>query len=147
MKRAVLLVGVLALVAVAPGSAEEKGKGVPKKVQVFVKSSLVPGTGLASELKAGAKKITDIVVTSDGSKSDLSEITKGTGERPKVGGYFVQQITVYKGKAYKAHDVYTSVGLPKNAKLKEFAHQGTFTGKFDGKNHKVEFFEATPVAP
>src|SRR5262245_3863750 len=121
MKRALLLSFALALIVQADGQAQEK-KG--KKVQVFVKASAVPGTGLASDLKKG-KRITDVVLTTEPSaKMDLSDISKGTGERPKPGAYFPFKMTVYKGKDYAAHDVYLSEPLPKGTKLRDFMYQG-----------------------
>jgi len=146
MKRALLLACVLVVAAMADGRGVDTDKTKEKKVQVIVQSWLLPGT-LASDLKSG-KKITDVVITEESTKVNLAEITKGSGDRPKVGDYHRQKMTVYKGKSYKAHDVYLSAALPKRAKLKDFSFKGTFTGKFgESKAHKYSYFEATVVAP
>jgi hypothetical protein len=143
MRRGLLLSGVFLCVAVMPmvGRGDE-----PKKVQVLVKSWLLPGT-LASELKAG-KPITAVEVEgAEATKVELSEVVKGKDERPMKGTYHQQKITVFKGNKYANHDAYFSTALPKGTKLKDFTYKGTFTGKVAGETHKFTYFEATPVRP
>jgi hypothetical protein len=138
------LVAWVALIAAqALARAEDKG---PKKVQVIVKSWLLPGT-LASDLKA-KKKVTGVEIKDgEATKVELSEVIKGKDKRPKVGPYHQQKITVFKGRKFATHEAYLSTPLPKGTKLKDFSYQGTFTGKVGGEAHKFTFFEATPVKP
>jgi len=142
MKRALFLACALVFTAWADGRAADKDKG--KKVDVIVQSWLLPGT-LASDLKSGTN-ITDVVITHEANKVTLAEVVKGTGDRPKEGEYYYQKMSVYKGKAFKTHDVYLSSALSKGTRLRDFTFKGTFTGRFGtDKAHKYSYFEATAV--
>src|SRR5262249_26657645 len=140
--RIVLLVCGLAALPSALRAAEDE----PKKVRVFVKSWLLPGS-LASDLRSG-KKITKVEIKEgEATKVELAEVTKGQGAMPKTGAYHLQKILVFKGKKYKTHDVYLSAPLAKGTRLKSFTFKGTFTGKIGKGGQKYTIFEATPVKP
>jgi len=153
MRRASLLTGVILVLAQAQTIAEEKKADANKgdKVQVIVHSWLLPGT-LASELKSGASltgaKLTDVVVEeAKATDAELTDITKGEGDMPKMGMYHQQKMTVFRGEKYDVHDAYLSKQVPKGTKLKDFMLKGTFTAKIDGKAHKFAWFEATASKP
>jgi hypothetical protein len=121
-------------------------EGEPKKVQMFVKSWLLPGT-IASELKSG-KKITKVEVKEgEPAKAQLAEVLKGKDTMPKSGTYYLQKILVHRGTKYQTYEVYLSAPLAKGTRLKSFTYKGTFTGKIGKDSHKYTLFEATAVKP
>jgi hypothetical protein len=145
MRKAVsLLLAVALFVLVAPPSGATAQK--KQTVKLIVHSWLLPGT-LASSLKAG-KGITDVEVQpSKGKKVNLSEIIKGSDEKPPTGEYELHRIQVSKGKTYNTHDCYVNASLPKGTKLTNFVYKGTFTGTLGGEKHKFTYFEATATTP
>jgi hypothetical protein len=146
MKRALFLACALELAACTGGLGADKDTTKGKKVDVIVQSWALPGT-LGNDLKSGTS-VTGVVISHEGEKAALSEVVKGSGDRPREGGYYHQKMTVYKGKKYAAHDVYLSAALPEDTRLKEFSFRGTFTGRFgDAKAHKYSHLEAQAVAP
>jgi hypothetical protein len=148
MKRAILLAGAILVLVQVPTFADKKpaDKKPADKVQVIVQSWLLPGT-LASQLKSGSG-ITDIVIEEDkAAETELSDITKGEGDMPKMGTYHQQKMTVYQGEKYHVYNEFFSTKLPKGSKLKDFMLKGTFTAKMDGKAHKFALFEAAVVKP
>jgi hypothetical protein len=145
MRRALFLLPVLVLVGL---NASPSPAGGPKKqkVRLIVHSWLLPGT-LATSLKSG-KGITDVEVQpSKGKKVNLSEVIKGSDEKPPTGEYELHRIQVTKGKTYNTHDAYLNASLPKGTKLTNFVYKGTFTGTVGGEKHKYTFFEATATTP
>jgi hypothetical protein len=145
MKRALLLACAVVLFAQAEGQSGDKAK--EKKVRMIVKAPVgTAPTTLSGALKGG-KGITKVEIASDGTNVDLEDITSGSGERPKPGTFSHQKMTVYKGKSFKAYDIWVAPALPKGSLLKNFSYQGTFNGRFGTAKHKFAYFEATAYQP
>src|SRR5262249_26060753 len=131
MRKFFLVTWVALIATQVLAGAEDKE---PKKVQVLVKSWLLPCT-MASDLKA-EKKVTGVEIKDgEATKVELSEVIKGKDEMPKTGTYHQQRITVFKGSKYATHEAYLSISLPKGTKLKDFTYRGAFTGKVGGETH------------